>query len=188
VHATRAESDEVAQKLLLEAEYFERNAERTRYPEFRNRGPLPALESLRQAAKSSSLHVSKAPECSGPFAALTPSSPSVVIHSTAALRNTRSSRRLLPDHTSCRAPGGVELRRPANIRIAPKAASARANHYGRLKGPANISGGCARTNSILNWIVADRIRYAHAGDRLRSWRRRSPACSPPLENLRPDQP
>src|SRR5579872_1266952 len=126
VHATRAESDEVAQKLLLEAEYFERNAERMRHPEFRNRGPLPALESLRQAAKPSPLHVSKAPECSGPFAALTPSSPSRVIHSTAALRNTGCSGWLTT--LLSRSPGGVELRRPASIRIAPSAASARANH------------------------------------------------------------
>jgi hypothetical protein len=34
----RSENDEVAQKLSLEAEYFDRNAARMRYPEFRKLG------------------------------------------------------------------------------------------------------------------------------------------------------
>jgi hypothetical protein len=38
LRATRADSDEVAQRLLPEAEYFARNAERMRYPEFRKQG------------------------------------------------------------------------------------------------------------------------------------------------------
>lgn len=38
LRATRADRDEVAQRLLIEADYFERNAERMRYPEFRKQG------------------------------------------------------------------------------------------------------------------------------------------------------
>jgi hypothetical protein len=75
--------------------YFQTNRERTRYPEFHAQD-LCTSTGVVEAARSPSAHGSNVPECTGPFAALTPSLLSAAQYSVVVFKNfweRRSERR-----------------------------------------------------------------------------------------------
>jgi hypothetical protein len=62
---------EVVEKLRIEANYFERNAERMRYPKFRRQHLYVGSGVIEAGARPSSAPASSSPACSGRFAAPT---------------------------------------------------------------------------------------------------------------------
>jgi hypothetical protein len=64
LRSIKSDNPEVMEKIRTEADYFERNAERMRYPKFRRQHPFA---SLKPDARRWSLFVSRGQECSGPF-------------------------------------------------------------------------------------------------------------------------
>jgi len=79
---------ELLEKIRSEADYFDNNMQRMRYPTYREQHLFIGSASSKQAAKPSLVPDASSPACSGPFAAPTPSSPSAAVTSTDGLRTT----------------------------------------------------------------------------------------------------
>jgi len=92
---------ELAKLIRTEADYFQSNAERMRYPQFR-RQKLFIGSGVIEAAKPSLGRDSNSPACFGPCVEPTPSSPSAAADSMESLRTTGSPVEV--DPLICRAP------------------------------------------------------------------------------------
>jgi hypothetical protein len=76
LRSTPGANDELSQAVEAEAAYYEKNAERMRYPDFRRQNLFVGQEWSRLAAKRSSAPASRCPACLGLCAGPTPFLPS----------------------------------------------------------------------------------------------------------------
>jgi hypothetical protein len=76
LRSTPGANDELSQAIEAEAAYYEKNAERMRYPDFRRQNLFVGQEWSRLAAKRSSAPASRYPACFGLCAGPTPFLPS----------------------------------------------------------------------------------------------------------------
>jgi len=67
LRSIESDNPEVAEKIRTEADYFERNAERMRYPKFRGQHLFVGSGVIEADARRWSLSDSRGQECSGPF-------------------------------------------------------------------------------------------------------------------------
>jgi hypothetical protein len=88
LRALRSSNSQVAAKIRSEADCFQRNAQRMRYPQFPRQHLFVGSGVIEAACKLRSLPASSAREGSGPCAEPTPSSPSAAHCSMATLRIT----------------------------------------------------------------------------------------------------
>src|SRR5205809_7963301 len=88
LRAIESDNREVAKKIRTEADYFDRNAERMRYPKFRKQHLFVGSGVIEAGCKTVIGSRLKGPGCSGRSGEPTPSSPSAAAISTAALRTT----------------------------------------------------------------------------------------------------
>jgi hypothetical protein len=108
---------ELVDKLRLEADYFERNAARMRYPQFRRQHLFVGSGVIEAGCKTAIGSRLKHPACSGVCAVQTPSSLSGVTASAESLKITgRLAHEPLRFSQNCRAPGSEHWRTtPANM-------------------------------------------------------------------------
>jgi len=101
------DNPELAAAVRIEANYFERNTERMRYPKFRKQDLFVGSGVIEAGCKTGWAPASSARACSGPFEELTPSLPSVAVATVASLTTIGST--VAADYlpTTCRAPAPV---------------------------------------------------------------------------------